>query len=116
MPTGGLSWPAALAVDVGARHFARHVYSVNLYLRWLPDYLQTARGLSFVTSRLFTSIPFLIGGAMMILTNWIGDRILTHQTMHRGARRIVVAACLLLCAIGMAIPFVDSLTLVIILI
>jgi MFS family permease len=91
------------------------VYSVYLYLSWLPNYLQTARGLSIVNSGLFTSVPFLIGGAVIILTNWVGDRILTPQTMRGGARRIVVVACLLLCAAGMAIPFVDGLTMVIVL-
>jgi MFS family permease len=91
------------------------VYSVYLYLSWLPNYLQTARGLSIVNSGLFTSVPFLVGGAVIILTNWIGDMILTPETMHRGARRIVVVACLLLCAVGVAIPFVEPLTLVIIL-
>jgi MFS family permease len=91
------------------------VYSVYLYLSWLPNYLQTARGLSIVNSGLFTSVPFLVGGVVIILANWIGDMILTPATMHRGARRIVVVACLLLCAVGVAIPFVESLTLVIIL-
>jgi MFS family permease len=91
------------------------VYSVYLYLSWLPDYLQTARGLSIMKSGLFTSVPFLVGAVIIILTNWIGDRILTPQTMRAGARRIVVVACLLFCALGLAIPFVDSLTLVIIL-
>ena len=91
------------------------VYSVYLYLSWLPNYLQTARGLSIVNSGLFTSVPFLIGGVVIILTNWIGDRILTPQTMRSGARRIVVVACLLLCSVGIAIPFVESLTAVIIL-
>jgi MFS family permease len=91
------------------------VYSVYLYLSWLPNYLQTARGLSIVNSGLFTSVPFLIGGAVIILTNWVGDKILTPQTMRGGARRIVVVACLLLCAVGMAIPFVDGLTMVIVL-
>jgi MFS family permease len=91
------------------------VYSVYLYLSWLPNYLQTARGLSIVNSGLFTSVPFLIGGAVIILTNWVGDKILTPQTMRGGARRIVVVACLLLCAAGMAIPFVDGLTMVIVL-
>jgi ACS family glucarate transporter-like MFS transporter len=91
------------------------VYSVYLYLSWLPNYLQTARGLSIVNSGLFTSVPFLIGGAVIILTNWIGDRILTPQSMRSGGRRMVVVACLLFCSIGMAIPFVDSLTMVVIL-
>jgi len=91
------------------------VYSVYLYLSWLPNYLQTVRGLSIMNSGLFTSVPFLVGGVVIILTNWIGDKILTPQTMPTGARRIVVVACLLLCSVGVAIPFVDSLTLVVIL-
>src|ERR1700722_1246847 len=91
------------------------VYSVYLYLSWLPNYLQTARGLSLVSSGLFTSVPFLVGAALIILTNWIGDRMLTPDTMRRGSRRLVVVACLVLCSLGLAIPFVDSLTLVVIL-
>jgi MFS family permease len=91
------------------------VYSVYLYLSWLPDYLQTARGLSIMKSGAFTSVPFFVGAAVIVLTNWIGDKMLTPQTMRDGARRIVVVTCLALCALGMAIPFVDSLTLVIIL-
>ncbi len=91
------------------------VYSVYLYLSWLPDYLQTARGLSIMKSGVFTSVPFFIGTAVIILTNLIGDKMLTPQTMRDGARRMVVVTCLLLCALGMAIPFVESLTLVIIL-
>jgi MFS family permease len=91
------------------------VYSVYLYLSWLPNYLQTARHLSIMNSGVFTSVPFLLGGVVIILTNWIGDKMLTPQTRQTGARRIVVVACLLLCAIGAAIPFVDSLTMVVIL-
>jgi ACS family glucarate transporter-like MFS transporter len=91
------------------------VYSVYLYLSWLPNYLQTVRGLSIVNSGLFTSVPFLVGGVVIIVTNWISDRILTPQTMRNGARRAVVVACLLLCSAGLAIPFVDSLTVVVIL-
>jgi MFS family permease len=91
------------------------VYTVYLYLSWLPNYLQTARGLSIVNSGLFTSVPFFVGAGLIILTNWIGDRILTPGTMRSGRRRIVVVACLLLSSAGLAIPFVDSLTAVVIL-
>jgi MFS family permease len=91
------------------------VYTVYLYLSWLPNYLQTARGLSLVNSGLFTSVPFFVGAVVIIATNWIGDRILTPTTMREGARRNVVVACLLLGALGIFIPLVDSLTLVVIL-
>lgn len=118
LPEGGVGYRGllrspsmwGLAISQGTA-----VYSVYLYLSWLPDYLQTARGLSIMKSGLFTSVPFLIGAAVIILTNWIGDRMLTPRTMRDGARRIVVVACLLFCSLGMAIPFVDSLTFVIIL-
>jgi ACS family glucarate transporter-like MFS transporter len=91
------------------------VYSVYLYLSWLPNYLQTQRGLSIVNSGLATAVPFLIGGAIIIVTNWIGDKTLTPATMGTGARRNVAVACLLLCALGSAIPYTGSLTLVVIL-
>jgi MFS family permease len=91
------------------------VYSVYLYLSWLPNHLQTVRGLSIVHSGLFTSVPFLVGGVVIILTNWIGDRMLTPNAIRSGGRRVVVVACMLLCAVGAAIPFVDSLTMVIVL-
>jgi MFS family permease len=91
------------------------VYSVYLYLSWLPNYLQTARGLSIVNSGLFTSVPFLVGGVIVIFMNWLGDKILTPATMHLGGRRIIVVACLLLCSLGALIPFVRSLALVVVL-
>jgi ACS family glucarate transporter-like MFS transporter len=91
------------------------VYSLYLYLSWLPDYLQTARGVSIVRSGLFTSVPFLVGAVVIVLVNWVGDAILTADTVRSGRRRIVVAACLVLTAGGMAIPYVHSLALVVIL-
>jgi len=91
------------------------VYTVYLYLSWLPDYLQTVRGLSIMKSGVFTMVPFLVGAAVIVIVNWIGDKMLTPKTMREGARRMVVVTCLVLSALGMAIPYVDSLTLLIVL-
>lgn len=91
------------------------VYSVYLYLSWLPNYLQTARHVSLVNSGLFTSVPFLVGALMIVVVNKIGDAMLTPETGGSGRRRVVLAACLLLTAGGMAIPYVDSLALVVVL-
>jgi cyanate permease len=118
LPEGGVGYRGllrspsmwGLAISQGTA-----VYTVYLYLSWLPNYLQTARGLSIVNSGLFTSVPFFVGAAVIIATNWIGDRILTPRTMREGARRIVVVTCLLFGALGLLIPFVDSLWLVVVL-
>ena len=83
------------------------VYSLDLYLSWLPNYLQTARGVSMVNSGLFTSVPFLVGAGVIVLVNWIGDTMLTAEMVRAGRRRIVVAACLVLAAGGMAIPHAE---------
>ncbi len=91
------------------------VYSLYLYLSWLPNYLQTARGVSMVGSGLFTAIPFLVGAVVIVITNWIGDAILTPDAVRRGKRRGVVVACLILTAGGIAIPYVQSLTFVVLL-
>jgi MFS family permease len=92
------------------------VYSLYLYLSWLPNYLQTARHLSLVQSGLYTSIPFFIATAVNIIANWAGDRLLSVQAVRAGLRRYLVALCLLLTAAGMLIPYVESLAAVIVLI
>jgi MFS family permease len=92
------------------------VYSLYLYLSWLPNYLQTARGLSVVDSGLYTSIPFFIATAVNVVANWAGDRLLSAHAVRSGLRRYLVALCLFLTAAGMLIPFVDSLAAVIVLI
>ncbi len=91
------------------------VYSSYLYLSWLPTYLQTARHMSVLQSGVFTSVPFFVGAFLMVLANWIGDRIFTDKTRIEGKRRMVVAVCLLLTATGMAIPYVQTLWLMVIL-
>jgi ACS family glucarate transporter-like MFS transporter len=91
------------------------VYSLYLYLSWLPDYLETARHLSIVKSAVFTSVPFFAGAVLIVLANWIGDAMLNPNTMRSGRRRLVVVVSLVLTAGGALIPFVHSIALVVLL-
>ncbi len=91
------------------------VYSLYLYLAWLPDYLVTARHLSVAKSGLFTAVPLAAGAIIMILANWLGDRLMTEGAMRSGRRRMVVVASLVLTSGGMFIPFAHSLTAVVLL-
>jgi cyanate permease len=92
------------------------VYSLYLYLSWLPNYLQTARGLSLVDSGLYTSIPFFIATVVNIIVNWLADALMSVSAVRSGIRRYLVALCLLLTAVGLVIPYVGSLTIVIVLV
>jgi ACS family glucarate transporter-like MFS transporter len=92
------------------------VYSVYLYMTWLPNYLQTARGLSLVGSGIFTSIPFLAASVVNIIANWCGDRLLSAEAVRAGKRRFLVALCLFLTSAGLLIPVAQSLTAVVVLV
>jgi MFS family permease len=92
------------------------VYSLYLYLSWLPNYLQTARHLSVVASGLYTSVPFFIATAVNVIANWAGDWLLSVDAVRTGLRRYLVALCLFLTAAGILIPYVESLAAVIALI
>jgi MFS family permease len=92
------------------------VYTVYLYLSWLPNYLQTQRHMSVMGSGIYTALPFLIASAVNVIANWIGDKALSMDAVHAGKRRYLVAICLLLTASGLLIPFVESLTAVIVLV
>jgi ACS family glucarate transporter-like MFS transporter len=92
------------------------VYTVYLYLSWLPNYLQTQRHMSVMGSGIYTALPFLVASGVNIVANWIGDRALNVDAVHAGKRRYLVAICLLLTASGLLIPYVESLTAMIILV
>ncbi|MBV8889512.1 MAG: MFS transporter [Alphaproteobacteria bacterium] len=92
------------------------VYTVYLYLSWLPNYLQTARHLSMMGSGIYTAIPFLIASLANIVANWIFDKGMSIDAVHSGKRRYLVAICLGMTATGILIPFVDSLPVIIVLV
>ena len=92
------------------------VYSVYLYLTWLPNYLENARGLSLVQAGVFTSIPFLAATVLNVVINWIGDKTLSHEAVHAGKRRYLLALCLVATAAGLFVPYVESLTMVTVLV
>jgi MFS family permease len=51
-----------------------------------------------------------------ILANWLGDKLMTAEAVRGGNRRYLVALSLLLTAAGLAIPFVQSLAAIIVLV
>ena len=60
------------------------VYTVYLYMSWLPNYLQTARHVSMLGSGFYTAIPFLVASAVNIVGQ-LGRR--QADDGRRGARR-----------------------------
>ncbi len=92
------------------------VYTAYLYISWLPNYLQTARHVSILSSGFYTAIPFLVASAVNIIVNWFGDRLMSAEAVRAGRRRYLVALCLILTASGLLIPLFHSLAAVIVLV
>ena len=61
-------------------------------------------------------MPFFVATAVNVIVNWVGDRLLSVHAVRNGMRRYLVALCLLMTAAGLVIPFVQSLTAVIVLV
>ena len=93
---------------MGARNLARlrRLFALSLH-ELAAELLANSARVSIVKSGLFTSVPFLVGALLIVLTNWIGDAILTAETVRRetpnGGGDLPG-----LTAGGMAIPYVQS--------
>jgi len=92
------------------------VYMLYLFLSWLPGYLQMSRGLSIMSSGLYTSVPYLVTVVLALLFGHLGDRMLNRESLRKGSRRVFVATWMILSATVLGIQFVDSLAVVLILI
>jgi ACS family glucarate transporter-like MFS transporter len=88
-----------------------NVYSQYLFLTWLPSYLQSSRGLSIITTGIYVAIPYAIAVGLCLLTGRISDRLLRGD-VSSGRRRYMIACGLMLAAVIMAAPFVNSVWLI----
>lgn len=98
-------WGVALTQGCG-------VYSQYLFLTWLPNYLQTAKGLPILSSGLYTALPYTIAVVLTILLSRLSDRMMTGASARSGARRNWVIVSMLLSSVVLLTPFVDAMWLV----
>jgi sugar phosphate permease len=75
------------------------VYTVYLFLTWLPTYLQATRGLTLLKSGFYTAIPYAVAVPGTILVGWLSDRLLRGAPAEAGRRRTLVAI-MMLCSSG----------------
>jgi MFS family permease len=92
------------------------VYAQYLFLTWLPNYLETARGLTVLKSGFISALPYFIAVVLGIIFGMLSDRLLTKDARNTGARRIGVVAAMVISAVVLLTPFVQSITMIIVLI
>jgi MFS transporter, ACS family, hexuronate transporter len=80
----------------------------TFYWTWLPLYLRTGRGMSFLAVGFFASVPSLIGMGGNVIGGLITDRLVkTTGSVDRG-RKIAFTCAFGLGALSMTMPFVSN--------
>lgn len=88
------------------------VYTVYLFLSWLPSYLQATRGLGVLKTGFYTAIPYAVAVPGTIFVGWLSDRLLRNAPVNSGRRRNLVATMLLCSSCILATPWVNDITLI----
>jgi ACS family glucarate transporter-like MFS transporter len=84
------------------------VYTQYLFLTWLPNYLQTERGLTMLKSGFLMALPYLGAVVLTMLLGKLSDSLLTTETARDGRRRIVIAVILLLSSVILLTPLIAN--------
>jgi ACS family glucarate transporter-like MFS transporter len=92
------------------------VYTQYFFLTWLPNYLQTERGMSMLKSGALMALPFIGAVILTVLVGRLSDSLLTEESARSGGRRRLGALLMLCGSVILLTPLVDSVYLVLVLI
>ncbi|HET7886887.1 MAG TPA: MFS transporter [Bradyrhizobium sp.] len=92
------------------------VYTQYFFLTWLPNYLQTERGMSLLKSGALMSLPFLGAVVLTVLLGKLSDSLLTEESARTGGRRRLGALLMLMGSVILLTPLVDNVYLILVLI
>lgn len=92
------------------------VYTQYLFLTWLPNYLQTERGMTMLKSGVLMMLPYLGAVVITVILGRISDAVLTPQAIAHGGRRVMVVATMLCASVILLTPVVENVYLVLLLI
>jgi MFS family permease len=88
-----------------------NVYSQYLFLTWLPSYLQSTKGLTVAKTGFYAAIPYAIAVVLCILIGLTSDRLLLGD-VGGGRRRYMIAIAMVLAAVILFAPWVNSVWLI----
>jgi len=92
------------------------VYTQYFFLTWLPNYLQTERGMSMLKSGALMALPFIGAVILTVLFGKLSDSLLDEESARSGGRRRMGALLMLFGSVILLTPLVDNVYLVLVLI
>ena len=84
------------------------VYATYFFLTWLPTYLQTEKGLTVMTSSVYTAIPYLGAAVLAVVIGRFSDMVVPPAAAAGGKRRFVVGAVLVASSVIFLVPLLSS--------
>lgn len=72
------------------------IYTMYLFLTWLPSYLVKARGMQLMKASMFNAVPYLVAVVLGIYFGRLSDKILTPAALKQGKRRTLLIVFILL--------------------
>lgn len=84
------------------------VYATYFFLTWLPTYLQQEKGLTVMSSGIYTAIPYIGAAVLAIIIGRISDSVVRPESAASGQRRVVVASVLLGSAVIFLVPALSN--------
>lgn len=92
------------------------MFTIWVYLTWLPSYLQKERGFSLTQSGFVASLPYICGIVGVLLGGSISDRLIKKGVQPITSRKFPIVGGAVLAAVATApLPFIKSTTLIIVL-
>jgi ACS family glucarate transporter-like MFS transporter len=85
------------------------VYSIYLFITWLPSYLRTARHLDLFAAGWLATLPYVVTTIGLLVLGFLSDFLLKGADLSTGARRYLMFVCMVLAACVIFVPFAESL-------
>ncbi len=84
------------------------VYSIYLFLTWLPSYLRTVRHLDLFRAGWLATVPYAVTTAGLLLLGLLSDRMLRGRDLSHGARRWLMIGTMVLASCVLFVPLAEN--------
>lgn len=84
------------------------VYTMYLFLTWLPSYFVAARGMQLMKASMFNAVPYLVAVVLGIYFGRLSDKILTPVALKQGKRRTLLIVFILASCTELFITVIDN--------
>jgi len=84
------------------------VYSIYLFLTWLPSYLRNVRHLNLFNAGWLATMPYIVTTVGLVLLGLLSDRMARGKDLSFGSRRWLMIATMVLASCVLFVPLAEN--------